>query len=146
MKPHQLKINKKSKKRAGRGNSGFRGTTAGRGTKGQKSRTKKGNIPFGFEGGQTSLKMRLPKKRGFKNIFRKEFQVVNLSQISSKFKNNDKINKKKLFSKKLIKKENAPVKILGGGEINKKIEIEADAYSVSAIKKIEKAGGKAATI
>lgn len=146
MKIHDLRISKKSKKRAGRGNAGFRGTTAGRGTKGQRSRTKRGNIPVGFEGGQTALKMRLPKSRGFRNISRKEFAIVNVSQLSDKFENNDKVNKKKLFSANLIKKENAPVKILAGGEINKKIEIEADAYSASAIKKIEKAGGKAVTI
>lgn len=145
MKPHQIKTNRKSKKRIARGNAGHGGTTAGRGTKGQGSRTSRGNLPREFEGGQTPLKMRLPKKRGFTNILRKEYQLVNVCQLSDKFKNNDKIDKDKLSVANLIKNKKGLVKILAGGEINKKIEISVDAFSSSAIKKIEKAGGKAIT-
>lgn len=142
MKPQELKINKKKKIRSSRGNAGRRGGTSGRGTKGQRSRTSRGNIPLAFEGGQTALKMRLPKKRGFRNILRKEYQVVNVGDISAKFKAGDKVNRENLLAANLIKKKNAPLKILGNGEINKKLEITADGFSSSAAKKIEKAGGK----
>jgi large subunit ribosomal protein L15 len=142
MKPHELPKIKKAKKRLARGNAGKGGTTAGRGTKGQRARTSKGNIPFGFEGGQTPLKARLPQKKGFFPYLRKEFQIVNLSQISPKFKKGDKIDKEKLLKTGLIKSLKMPVKILAGGEIDKNLEIKADAFSASAIEKIEKADGK----
>ena len=142
MKPHQLPKMTKNKKRIARGNAGSGGTTAGRGTKGQRSRTSRGHIPLGFEGGQTALKARLPKKKGFFPYLRKEYQVVNVDQLSTKFKDDDKIDLQKLLLNKLIKNLKSPVKILGDGEISKKLEITANAFSASAINKIKKAGGK----
>lgn len=142
MKSHQLpKLNKKAK-RLGRGNASGLGTTSGRGTKGQRSRTSRGNIPRGFEGGQTALKARLPKKRGFRNFKRVEYQIVNLDSISKKFKTGAKVDKKSLLANNLIKNLSQPVKILGKGDIDKKIEVSADAFSASAKDKITKAGGK----
>jgi large subunit ribosomal protein L15 len=139
---YQLPKITKKKKRLARGNAGHGGTTAGRGTKGQRSRTSRGNIPSGFEGGQTALKARLPKKRGFFPYLRKKYQVVNIDQISAKFKDGDKIDKKELFKVHLIKNPKSLVKVLGDGQINKNIEISADAFSKSAKMKIEKNGGK----
>lgn len=143
MKPHQLSKISGKKKRLGRGNSGKGGTTAGRGTKGQRSRTSRGNIPSSFEGGQTALKARLPKKRGFHPHVRVEFQVINLRNITAKFKENDLVDKEKLLKANLIKDIKRPVKVLGDGEIDKKMEIKANSFSASAKTKIEKAGGKA---
>lgn len=127
------------KKRIGRGNASGWGRTAGRGNNGYKSRSGS-KSKLHFEGGQTPLMRRLP-KRGFSNYhFKKEFQIVNLNQIADL--DVDTIDFEVLFHKGIVNKKMIPVKILGNGDLEKKIEITADAFSQSAIEKIEKAGGK----
>ena len=129
-----------SKKRIGRGNGSGQGRTAGKGHKGYQSRSGTKNR-FHFEGGQTPLMRRLP-KRGFSNYgFRKEVQIVNLEQIT--FLEIDKIDANILFEKGVIKKLDVPLKILGNGDLKNRVEITADMFSKSAIEKLEKAGGKA---
>ena len=129
----------RDRKRIGRGNATGQGRTAGKGHKGYKSRSGATSKLY-FEGGQMSLARRLP-KRGFTNIFSKDIQIVNVSVI-------EKLGLKKidvdiLYDKGAISKKNVPVKILGNGHIDKAVEVKADMFSASAIKKIEKAGGKA---
>ncbi len=127
-------------KRIGRGNGSGQGRTAGKGHKGYQSRSGTKNR-FHFEGGQTPLMRRLP-KRGFSNYgFRKEIQIVNLDKISSL--GIEKVDAGILYEKGIINKTYIPVKILGNGEIIKPVEIQADMFSKSAIEKLEKAGGKA---
>ena len=127
-------------KRIGRGNGSGQGRTAGKGHKGYQSRSGTKNR-FHFEGGQTPLMRRLP-KRGFSNYgFRKEIQIVNLDKIVSL--ELEKVDTEILYEKGIINITNIPVKILGNGEISKPIEIQADTFSKSAIEKLEKAGGKA---
>ena len=129
-----------SSKRIGRGNGSGQGRTAGKGHKGYQSRSGTKNR-FHFEGGQTPLMRRLP-KRGFSNYgFRKEVQIVNLGKIDSL--KIDKIDAKILHEKGVIKKIDVPVKILGNGDVKNPITITADMFSKSAIRKLEKAGGKA---
>ena len=127
-------------KRIGRGNGSGQGRTAGKGHKGYQSRSGTKNR-FHFEGGQTPLMRRIP-KRGFSNYgFRKEVQTVNLERICSL--DVDKIDVDILYERGIIKKTDIPVKILGNGDIKSSLEITADMFSKSAIKKLEKAGGKA---
>ena len=129
-----------SSKRIGRGNGSGQGRTAGKGHKGYQSRSGTKNR-FHFEGGQTPLMRRLP-KRGFSNYgFRKEVQIVNLEKIASL--KIEKIDANILHEKRVIKKTDVPVKILGNGDIKNPVEITADMFSKSAIRKLEKAGGKA---
>ena len=129
-----------SSKRIGRGNGSGQGRTAGKGHKGYQSRSGT-KLRFHFEGGQTPLMRRLP-KRGFSNYgFRKEVQIVNLEKIVSL--KIDKVDVNILHEKGVIKKIDVPVKILGNGDVKNRIEITADMFSNSAIEKIEKAGGKA---
>ncbi|MAJ43494.1 MAG: 50S ribosomal protein L15 [Candidatus Marinimicrobia bacterium] len=126
-------------KRIGRGNSSGWGRTAGRGMNGYKSRSGS-KSKLHFEGGQTPLSRRLP-KRGFTNYpFMKQFQIVNLNQLAKL--ELEKIDFDILYEKGLINKKNLPVKILGNGEVSTGFEIIADAFSQSAITKIEKSGGK----
>ena len=127
-------------KRIGRGNGSGQGRTAGKGHKGYQSRSGTKNR-FHFEGGQTPLMRRLP-KRGFSNYgFRKDVQIVNLQRVASL--EIYKVDVAILHEKGVIKKMDVPVKILGNGDLNNPIEITADMFSKSAIKKLEKAGGKA---
>ena len=133
-----IKTSIKSKKRIGRGNASGQGRTSGKGHKGYKSRSGAGSR-LHFEGGQMSLARRLP-KRGFTNIFSKAVQIVNVSTI-------DKLGLKKididiLYNKGVINKKNIPVKILGNGDISVSVSISAHSFSQTAIKKIEKSGGK----
>lgn len=128
---------KKKSKRVGRGTGSGHGTTSGRGTKGLLSRAG-GGLRAGFEGGQMPLIRRLP-KRGFINKFKKEHQIVNIESLNI-FKDGDIVGLDKLKEKKLIKKR-LPVKVLGDGELKKKITIEAHKFSKSAIEKIKKVGG-----
>ena len=129
-----------SSKRIGRGNGSGQGRTAGKGHKGYQSRSGTKNR-FHFEGGQTPLMRRLP-KRGFSNYgFRKEVQIVNLEKIAPL--EIDKVDAKILHEKGVIKKIDVPVKILGNGDVKNPIKITADMFSESAIRKLEKAGGKA---
>ncbi|SVD67431.1 uncharacterized protein METZ01_LOCUS420285 [marine metagenome] len=130
----------KDSKRIGRGNASGQGRTAGKGHKGYYSRSGTKDR-FHFEGGQTPLMRRLP-KRGFSNYgFRKIIQIVNLDRISAL--DLDKINPGILYEKGIIKNTDNMVKILGNGEINKPIEVMAHMFSKSAVEKLEKAGGKA---
>ena len=129
-----------SSKRIGRGNGSGQGRTAGKGHKGYQSRSGTKNR-FHFEGGQTPLMRRLP-KRGFSNYgFRKEVQIVNLGKIVSL--EIEKVDANILHEKGVIKKIDVPVKILGNGDVKNPIKITADMFSESAIRKLEKAGGKA---
>lgn len=127
---------KTAKTRVGRG-EGSKGKTAGRGTKGTKSRYQ---VPAGFEGGQVPLHMRLPKLRGFKNPFRVEFQVVNLDKLSALFPEGGSVTVEDLVAKGAVRK-GRPVKVLGNGEITVKLEIAVDRVSTSAKEKILAAGG-----
>ena len=130
----------RNSKRIGRGNATGQGRTAGKGHNGYQSRSGTKNR-FHFEGGQTPLMRRLP-KRGFSNYgFRKEVQIVNLERIASL--ELDTVNVTILHERGVIKKTDIPVKILGNGELKKPVEITADMFSKSAIEKLEKAGGKA---
>ena len=140
MKLHELKPQKNSKhkkKRLGRGPGSGHGGTSGRGHKGQKSRAGEG-VRLGFEGGQMPLIRRIP-KRGFTNIFKKEYNVINLKTIQG-FDENEEITPE-VFKKKGAVKKKLPIKILGDGDITKPFKIKAHAFSKGAKEKIEKAGG-----
>jgi len=128
----------KNRKRLGRGAGTGHGKTAGRGHKGFKSRSGSGIKP-GFEGGQMPLQRRLP-KRGFTNIFRKEYVIVSLSQLDS-FDGGAEINSAALVDAGIVKK-GVLVKVLANGEVTKALNIEVDKISDSAKNKIEAAGGK----
>lgn len=130
----------KKRKRVGRGRSSGIGKTSGRGHNGQGSRSGGGVRP-GFEGGQLALVQRLPKKRGFKSIHIRP-EVLNVEKLN-KFDSGEKVTPKSLMDKKIIRKASSKVKILGEGELSKKLTVEADAFSESALASIEKAGGKA---
>ena len=130
----------KEVKRIGRGHGSGHGKTAGKGHKGQWARSGGGVRP-GFEGGQTSLARRMP-KRGFNNIFATKYAVVNVSDLN-KFKEDTVVDTELLIASGLVKKVNDGVKILGNGELNVKLTVKAAKFSQSAIEKIEKAGGKA---
>ncbi len=137
LKPY--KGSKHSKKRVGRGNGSGHGTFSTRGNKGQKARSG-GNIAPRFEGGQTPLVRRLPKLRGFKNPTRVEYQVVNVSALNV-FNDGDMVDVTTLFEKGLIRANVLPVKILGGGELTKKLTVKIDRVVASARAKIESAKG-----
>ena len=132
-----IKGSVKGRKRVGRGHGSGLGKSSGRGDKGAGQRSGFKRRPW-FEGGQMSLARRLP-KRGFTNIFKKEFQIVNIFSIQDL--NEDHITVSVLKDKGLIKSLLIPIKILGNVDINKKIVIEANSFSVPAKKAIEKAGG-----
>ena len=132
---------RKNRKRIGRGNSSGHGTTAGRGTKGQLSRSG-GGKGAGFEGGQQPLAMRLPKLPGFTNRNRVEYAPVNLSRLEEKFADGDTVDTASLIAAGIIKREYELVKVLGNGEITKKLTVKVDKVSASAKAKIEAAGGK----
>jgi large subunit ribosomal protein L15 len=132
------KTSRHSKKRVGRGPGSGNGKTAGRGEKGQKSRTGFSRMR-GFEGGQMPLHRRLP-KRGFTNIFKKEHAVVNLSDLE-RFDNGATIDESALRQAGLVKGKNDGIKILGNGKLSKKLTVQATKFSETARKQIEAAGG-----
>ena len=132
------------RKRIGRGPASGQGKTAGKGHKGQKARAGRG-MRAGFEGGQMPLQRRIP-KRGFVNIFAKEIAIVNLSAIDEKFADGAVVDVEALINAGLVKKALDGVKVLGNGEISKKLTVKANAFSESAKAKIEAAGGKAEVI
>ena len=143
MKLHELRPAKgahKKRKRVARGTAGRGGKTAGRGTKGQNSRSGGGVRPY-FEGGQLPLVRRLPQKRGFTNIFRVEYAIVNLERLSG-FRKNSKVGPEALVRAGIIKSASKPVKILGQGELKRPLTVSAHKFSASARDKIEAAGGK----
>ena len=130
------------KRRVGRGDAARRGSTAGRGRKGQNAR---GNIHPLFEGGQLPLAKRLPYMRGFKNRFRTEYVPVNLDRLVS-FSAENEVTPATLFSAGIIDSVKHPVKILGNGDLKQPLMISAHAFSKSAREKIERAGGAASVI
>jgi large subunit ribosomal protein L15 len=143
MKLHDLRPaegSKKNPKRKGQGISAGQGKTAGRGTKGTGARSGGGKGPY-FEGGQLPLVRRLPFKRGFNNIFRIEYQEVNLDDLARLFANGDTVNPESLAAKGLIKDADKPVVVLGRGELAIKLTVKAHRFSTPAQAQIEKAGG-----
>jgi len=138
LKPNRGATGKKH--RVGRGSGSGWGCTAGRGNNGAKARSGYSEKDY-FEGGQLPLIRRLP-KRGFTNVFKKYYQVVNVSDIDSIAKNGDVVDAQYLFSAGKIHSKDEMVKVLGNGEIGKSVTIKADAFSKSAEEKITKANGK----
>ena len=131
---------KKDRKRVGRGDGSGHGTYSGRGVKGQKSRSGYKMRP-GFEGGQLPLIKRLPEKRGFTNIFRKEYSIVNTGGLTV-FDSGSEVTPEKLVAAGLVKSLRYPVKILASGDIDRPLTIKANKFSAAARAKIEAAGGK----
>ncbi|HEV7239940.1 MAG TPA: 50S ribosomal protein L15 [Thermoanaerobaculia bacterium] len=127
-----------AKKRVGRGPGSGHGKTAGRGEKGQKSRSGFSRQP-GFEGGQMPLHRRLP-KRGFTNIFKKDYAVVNLSDLE-RFDNGANVDETALRQAGLVKGQNDGIKVLGNGKLSKKLTVSATKFSATAKSAIEAAGG-----
>ena len=139
MKLHEMKPNEGARdvrKRVGRGTSSGTGKTSGRGQKGQKARSK---VRLGFEGGQMPLFRRMP-KRGFNNINRKEYAVVNLNDLN-RFEDGTEITPVILIEAGVIKKELSGIKLLANGELNKKLNIKVSKYSEAAKAAVEAAGG-----
>lgn len=142
MKLHELRPaegSKKRPKRVGRGTGSGLGRNSGKGEKGQKSRTG-GGVRLGFEGGQMPLYRRLP-KRGFTNIFAKEYAVINVDRLNE-FENGTEVTPELLLEKKVINKVYDGIKILGNGELQKNLIVKAAKFSKTAAEKIEAAGGK----
>jgi len=125
----------------GRGNGSGHGTYSGRGCKGQKSRAGY-KIRPGFEGGQLPLIKRLPQKRGFVNIFRTEYSVVNIDKLNI-FESGSEVTLEKLVAAGVVKSLRHPIKILANGDINHPLLVKANRFSAAAKAKIEAAGGKA---
>lgn len=128
-----------TKKRLGRGNGSGLGTYSGRGGNGQTARTG-GNIKPGFTGGQTPLYRKMPKAKGFNNINTVRYQAVNVSDLN-KFEEGTEVNGETLFKHHLIRNSKAPVKILGTGDLSKKLTIKVERVSASARQKITEAKG-----
>jgi large subunit ribosomal protein L15 len=147
MQAHELKPPKGAKharKRLGRGNATGHGTYSGRGLKGQKSRS--GNKPRRFfEGGQTRLMKRLPRKRGFRNPFRVEYAPVNLRDLEA-FEPKTEVTPELLKEKRILRSIRKPVKVLAQGELTKPLTVKAHKFSLTAKEKIESAGGTAVVI
>ena len=143
MKLHDLKPDpgsKRRRKRVGRGIASGQGKTAGRGHKGQGARSGGGKGPY-FEGGQLPLVRRLPFKRGFTNIFAISYQEVNVDMLEARFEDGAIVNGASLLAAGLVRKADEPIKVLGRGELGKKLEVHANKFTKSAAQKIEKAGG-----
>ena len=143
---HEMKYNagaRKETKRLGRGQGSGQGKTAGKGHKGQNSRSG-GGVAIGFEGGQTPLYKRIP-KRGFTNFTRKEYAVINLSDLN-KFDDGATVTKEILKDAGLVKKSLDGIKVLGNGKLEKKLTVKCSKISNSAKEAIEKAGGSVEVI
>ena len=144
MKLHELSPSEGSVKasfRKGRGPGSGNGKTAGKGHKGQNARSGGGVRP-GFEGGQLPLYRKLP-KRGFHNKFATNYAIVNVAALNDKFEDGETVNLETLKAKGIVKKPLDGLKVLGNGEISKKLTVEAKVFSATAKEKIEAAGGKA---
>jgi len=147
MKLHELtppRGAKEERRRLGRGLGSGRGKTAGKGTKGQKARSG-GGVPAYFEGGQLPLVRRLPYRRGFNNPFRVEYEVVNLDQLEA-FPEGVEVTPEGLRSAGIVRRGKQLVKVLGRGELTRKVNVRAHAFSRSAEEAIRKAGGTATVI
>ena len=129
-------------KRVGRGTGSGHGTFSGRGCKGQKARTGNNKVRPGFEGGQLPLIKRLPRKRGFVNIFKTEYSLVSLGELNQ-FDAGSEVNSEKMLAAGMIKSLANPVKVLADGVLDRPLTVKADKFSASAKAKIEAAGGKA---
>ncbi len=144
---HELrppKGSKRARKRIGRGNASGHGTYSGRGLKGQKSRA--GHKPrLGFEGGQTRLIKRLPRRRGFTNIFRKEYSAVNLRDLE-RFEAGTEVTPELLKQSRVVRSLRRPVKVLARGDLTKALTVKVHKFSTAAKEKIEAAGGSALEI
>lgn len=146
MKLHELKAvpgAKRTRKRRGRGQASGQGKTGGRGMNGQKSRSGGGTRP-GFEGGQMPLYRRIP-KRGFTNIWAKEYEILNVDDLN-RFEAGTVVTPEMLKELKMVKQVKDGIKILGDGELEKSLTVQAHKFSKTAIEKIEAAGGKAEVI
>lgn len=146
MKLHELQPAEGSRKvrnRVGRGTSSGNGKTSGRGQKGQNSRSG-GGVRLGFEGGQTPLFRRVP-KRGFTNINRKEFAVVNLDTLN-RFEDGTIVTPALLIETKVVKSEKSGIKVLGNGKVERKLTVQASKFSQAAKEAIEAAGGSVEVI
>ena len=146
MKLHELKPaegSRQERNRVGRGSSSGNGKTSGRGQKGQKSRSG-GGVRLGFEGGQTPLFMRLP-KRGFTNVNRKEYAVVNLD-ILNRFEDGTEVTPLTLVEAGIVKDEKSGIKVLGNGELTKKLTVKAAKFSKTAEDAIVAKGGSVEVI
>lgn len=135
---------RRARRRVGRGDGSGRGTYAGKGMKGQKSRSGKGPRP-GFEGGQLPLIKRLPELRGFTNIFKKEYALVKVGSLDV-IESKEPVTPEALVQFGMLKNLKLPVKILGDGEVSKALTVSAHKFSGAAQKKIEDAGGKVEVI
>jgi large subunit ribosomal protein L15 len=146
MKLHELTYTegaRKDSKRLGRGQGSGQGKTAGKGHKGQNARSG-GGVALGFEGGQTPIFRRIP-KRGFTNIHRVEYAIVNVEQLN-RFENGVEVSPELLIETGIVKKEYNGIKILGVGTLEKKLTVKAHKFSKSAVTLIEQAGGKVEVI
>jgi large subunit ribosomal protein L15 len=146
MKLHELRPAegaRKSPKRVGRGTGSGLGRNAGKGEKGQKARSG-GGVRLGFEGGQMPLYRRLP-KRGFTNIFAKQYAEINVERLNI-FEDGTEVTPELLLTKGIVKKSKNGIKILGNGELDKKLTVKAAKFTKSAAEKIEAAGGKVEVI
>lgn len=141
MKLHELRLpngSRKKRKRIGRGKGTGSGETAGKGTKGQNARSG-GGVHLGFEGGQMPLQRRIP-KRGFTNIFKKQYEIINIKDLQQ-FKPGEVINRDTLIAKGLVKRS-WEIKLLGNGELSTPLKIKVNKASQAAKKKIESVGGE----
>jgi large subunit ribosomal protein L15 len=136
---------KHKSKRVGRGNASGHGTYSGRGLKGQKARSG-ARLRIGFEGGQLPLVRRMSRKRGFTNIFRVEYEEVNLSRLVSRFPAGSEVTPEALVGAGVIRSLKKPIKVLGQGDLEGALTVRAHKFSASARQKIEAAGGKAEVI
>lgn len=146
MKLHEMTYTegaRKARKRVGRGHASGTGKTAGKGHKGQNARSG-GGVRLGFEGGQTPIARRLP-KRGFTNFTRKEYAIVNVESLN-RFDNGVEVTPELLIETGLVRKELDGIKILGQGELEKNLVVKANKFSKTAVAVIEKAGGKVEVI
>lgn len=146
MKLHELTYTegaRRDRKRVGRGQGSGNGKTAGKGHKGQNARSG-GGVRLGFEGGQTPLFRRIP-KRGFTNFTRKEYAIVNVEALN-KFEKGTEVTPELLIETGLVGKELCGIKILGEGELKVALTVKANKFSKSAVESIEKAGGKTEVI
>ena len=142
MKLHELKFKEGARKenfRVGRGVGSGNGKTSGKGHKGQNSRSG-GGVRLGFEGGQLPLYRRLP-KRGFKNVNRVDYAIVNLKTLNNYYNDGETVNPASLVEKGIINKEFDGIKVLASGELTKKLTVQAHKFSKSAVSAIEQAGG-----
>ena len=146
MKLHEMKYTEGARKKAfrvGRGHASGNGKTAGKGHKGQNARSG-GGVRLGFEGGQTPLARRLP-KRGFTNFTRKEYAIVNVASLN-RFEDGTEVTPELLMETGLVRKQLDGIKVLGNGNLEKKLTVKANKFSASAVSAIEAAGGKTEVI